>query len=535
MPLSKKAKIRRQQGKLKRQSARRDLNNAGVNRRQDSGGGVSFSATDLSMPPILTRNKGTRNLLSGRHEARRARADATADIIGQANKPASIKKSKAFRDLNSPSVNKQGGENASSTVRTKRDFVTGRTLFPVESGGKTQYFPLASKATPQERKRGAFVDDASVKMDAVNMLIPVADSVHDVIGQRTLFATENADGKKEYLPKESDATALELSRGKYIADTDVEAPSVGNTILDNKKLRYDFTQQRNLFATQATDGSTVYLPQKSKATAVELKKGQYVDDSEISAKLNLEPKDSMSNEKPRFDFSKRRKIFAVKNKDGDTIYLPRESDASELELARGLFIEDHIVDQHEQKRLRTALKNDSAEHALRRAQRADILSGGVNSKNLAAQPEPVSISTDGTRLWNGYSTPEVSHAKEQETLKELRPKYDLGRGRMLYLTETAKGKVDYLPLQEDASNNERIRGLYATFVPPEPLSTFLENQQDLNQESFETNLGEVKAYTQEEIDIAFENAPKLVLRSANLVSEVARQTPQLQQQFIDTD
>ena len=372
-------------------------------------------------------------------------------------------------------------------------------------------------------------------MDAVNTVIPAAKSVHDVIGQRTLFATENADGKKEYLPKESDATALELSRGKYISDTDVEAPSVGNTILNNKKLRYDFTQQRNLFATQATDGSTVYLPQKSKATTVELKKGQYVDDSEISAKLNLGSADSMSNEKPRFDFSKRRKIFAVKNKDGDTIYLPRESDASELELARGLFIEDDIVDQHEQKRLRTALKNDSAEHGLRRAQRADILAGGVNSKNLATQPEPVSISTDGTRLWDGYSTPEVSHAKEQETLKELRPKYDLGRGRMLYPTETAKGKVDYLPLQEDASNNERIRGLYATFVPPEPLSTFFENQQDLNQESFETNLGEVKAYTQEEIDIAFENAPKLVLRSANLVSEVARQTPQLQQQFIDTD
>ena len=45
--------------------------------------------------------------------------------------------------------------------------------------------------------------------------------------------------------------------------------------------------------------------------------------------------------------------------------------------------------------------------------------------------------------------------------------------------------------------------------------------------------GEVKAYTQEAIDSAFENAPSLVLRSAKMVSEVARQTPQLQQQFSD--
>ena len=77
---------------------------------------------------------------------------------------------------------------------------------------------------------------------------------------------------------------------------------------------------------------------------------------------------------------------------------------------------------------------------------------------------------------------------------------------------------------------------YAAFVPLEPLEIFLENQASQNgiaQQSFDTENGEVKAYTQEAINNAFESAPNLVLRSAQLVSIVARETPELQQHFSD--
>ena len=107
---------------------------------------------------------------------------------------------------------------------------------------------------------------------------------------------------------------------------------------------------------------------------------------------------------------------------------------------------------------------------------------------------------------------------------------------MLYPTEVAKGKIKYLPLLEDASNLERIQGLYAAFVPPEPLEVFLENQTAQNgvtQQWFETDLGEVKAYTQEAINAAFETAPRLVLRSTKFVMNIARNTPELHQQFED--
>jgi hypothetical protein len=128
----------------------------------------------------------------------------------------------------------------------------------------------------------------------------------------------------------------------------------------------------------------------------------------------------------------------------------------------------------------------------------------------------------------------VSEEKQQQTLEKLRPKYDIGKGRMLYPTETAQGKVEYLPLFRDARPEERFLGLYAAFVPPESLQDFLanaENQGEITRRSFASDRGNVKAYAQKDIDTLFDQAPTLVLRSAQLVSDSARQTPQLQQQF----
>lgn len=487
-------------------------------------------------PAIARRSK---SLFEGHVDRRTARSKKNANSTNSlsAGKAPNLKRKNARADLQPPK-----GKEASKKVQTKIDFATGRVLFPVESGGKTQYFPLESEATPNERRFGSFVSDASVKKDATNSLIEGGDSVNDVINQRQLFASTTANGKKEYLPSESDANALELASGKYIPDAQLESPSIAQGLLDTdinkkkQKLRYDFTKQRNLFAVRSKDGKDIYLPQKSKATTVELKRGLYVDDSEVSKKIDLGPATAMTKDKPRYDISKGRKVYGVKDKDGKTKYLPRASDASDFERARGLFIDDAVVDTHEKQRLRTALADKSADYMLRRAQRANKLAAGTTSKNIDNSRETISYAKDGTPIWDGFTPPEVSYEKQRETLKKLHSTYDIAKKRMLYPAEIAKGKIKYLPLLEDASNIERIRGLYVSFVPPEPLENFLKDnvqRGDIAPRNFTTQAGELKAYALNDIEQAFENAPSLILRSAKYVSNVARESSVLQQQRVN--
>jgi len=396
-----KKKIRRlQKGLLKRHNPRRDASTRSTTPRNTQSAADSEIASPTRSPATLTRSQGRRNQSPERSQARQARVDASANP----NSPPKISKPAALKQQStSQEPNNTNGKQASKG-KPKRDFATGRTLFPVESGSKTQYLPITREATSRERRLGLFVANDSVQKDAVNTLLDPATvepaSVRDFNTGRTLFATETADGKREYLPKESEATALELSQSKYLPDAQVEAPPIGNEVL-NKRPLFEFNGQRNLFATKATDGSIEYLPKKSDATAFELSQGRYINDGEISLKAPLGAENAMSKRKPR---------------------------------------------------------------------------------------------------------------------------YDIGKGRIIY----GKGKIEYLPLLEDASNSERIFGLYAAFVPLEPLQDFLANVEDQNQiarQSFATERGEVITYSQEDIDAAFEQAPTLVLRSAKLVIDSDRQTP----------
>jgi len=552
---TKKTMRRRQRGPLQRQNGRRSVRDGVTARRSrsasDGAGAIASSGASstsgssttslrLSSPATLTRSQGTRNLPAGRSEARSSRADAAASKTSasspQVAKRDTLKRQNAMRDRSSAPAQPMT-QPAKSVGKPKRDFATGRTLFPVESGGKTQYVPLASEATSLEVKNGAFIADAAVQKDPVNTLADRTTvkpaSLRDFASGRTVFATETTDGKREYVPKKSEATALELSQGKYVLDNQVEVPPRNNKVLNKPPLR-DFASGRTVFATETTDGSTEYLPKRSEATAVELSQGRYVNDEKVSAKSPLGAENAMSNLPSKYDLGKGRKVYAVNTPEGKTIYLPREGEANGQELAKGLFIPDDIVAQHESKRRRTALRDDAANVAQRRAQRATKLPAGVNRRSSSAAPIPVHKAKDGTELWDGFTPPQVSEEKQRETLKSLKPKYDIGKGRMLYPTETAQGKVEYLPLFKDASAEERFLGLYAAFVPPEPLEDFLANaetQSQIARQTFASNRGNVKAYSQEDIDTLFDQPPTLVLRSAQLVSDTARQILQLQQQF----
>ncbi|NEP33135.1 hypothetical protein [Moorena sp. SIO3B2] len=257
----------------------------------------------------------------------------------------------------------------------------GRKLFATKAAdGTIEFFPKKNEATAKELAEGRYLEGFAAK-DPVNQIEEAANFKHPTVKDtnmgRILFATTTTNwyGKKktEYLPRQSEATDGELLAGKYIPEKD----SIVEEVL-NKRPRYDFGNQRDLFAVKADDGSTVYLPKKSQATAKELSEGQYVPDVWISQNAPLGPANAMTNAAPKFDIDNNRKIFAVKDKDGNTTYLPRKSKATSEEKTRGLFIPDEVVEEHESKRLRTALRDDSANIAQRRAQRAAKLVGSTN-------------------------------------------------------------------------------------------------------------------------------------------------------------
>lgn len=291
------------------------------------------------------RQKGSLQRSDTRRDARsdarrdissRSRANAIirpANASPQVSKPAALRRATASRDL------KPLAKRAIPSRSSKRDLATGRILFPVDHQGKIQYLPIASEATPQELKLGLFVANDSVQQNPVNSpLDPATEKrpfVQEVSTGRTLFPTLNAKGKREYLPQKSEATALELSRGKYI------------------------------------------------------------DDDAISRKAPLGTANAMSPLSPTYDLGKGRQVYAVKTPAGKTLRLPRESEADGWERTQGLFIPDDIVDAHERQRPVRQDNAAAAAQSQRRAQRAARLPAGVTRQpDRPRPPAPARRATD---------------------------------------------------------------------------------------------------------------------------------------------
>ena len=172
-----------------------------------------------------------------------------------------------------------------------------------------------------------------------------------------------------------------------------------NLIVD-KIPTHDLGKGRMVFAIKTKDGKTIRLPQESMASDKEKAKGLYIPDAVISQYKSAPPRgtaDNISSEKPTHDLGKSRKIFPVEIEGKGTIYLPKQSEASESEKLRGAYIPDEIVDKNEKQRQRTAAKDKSG-YLLKRAQRAVKVAGGVNQHNIDTEPKPVTEAEDGTRI-----------------------------------------------------------------------------------------------------------------------------------------
>ncbi len=124
--------------------------------------------------------------------------------------------------------------------------------------------------------------------------------------------------------------------------------------------------------------------------------------------------------------------------------------------------------------------------------------------------------------------------------------------RKLFATKAADGSIEYFPKKNQATAQELAEGRYLEgFAAKDPMNTIQEaskykrptvTEASTGRTLFATTttnwLGRSKTEylprqseaTEQEL-LTGEQAPQLVLRSAQFVSDVARETPELQQQF----
>ncbi|WP_299462928.1 hypothetical protein [uncultured Microscilla sp.] len=109
-------------------------------------------------------------------------------------------------------------------------------------------------------------------------------------------------------------------------------------VTKGKKPKYDIGKGRSVYPSKDENGKTVYLPTESDASDLEKAKGLFVSDEDA---LGDKPgKELVKDGKPKFDIGKGRSIYPSNNAKGKTVYLPKKSEATDAEKRAGLFVDD---------------------------------------------------------------------------------------------------------------------------------------------------------------------------------------------------
>ncbi|UII27015.1 hypothetical protein LVD15_00840 [Fulvivirga maritima] len=313
-------------------------------------------------------------------------------------------RSKAESKRESRAVRAGHAENGQKPVADKKpkyDLGKGRSVYAVKDArGKTVYVPKESEATDAEREHGLFVKDSSVDPPAKEGREAVKGGTPriDLGKDRNVYPVKNDEGKTIYLPKESEATDAERERGLFVKDSSVDPPTKeGREAIKDGTPRKDLGKGRDVYPVKKDNGNTIYLPRESDATDFEKANGLFVKDSSVTEPPAPAGREALKDKKPRYDQGKGRYIYPAKDEAGNTRYLPRASEATDDEKERGLFVRDEEVDTPEEK-------------------------------------------------W----TP-VAGGK---------PKYDQDKGRYVYPVKDADGHLTYLPAEGDATEYEKEHQLY---------------------------------------------------------------------------
>lgn len=179
---------------------------------------------------------------------------------------------------------------------------------------------------------------------------------------------------------------------------------------------------------------------------------------------------TVSELSPKTDLAKNRTVYATVNSDGKTEFLPAESDASDSEKKRGLFIKDSAIEKLRPDSVSKKLTSDPPKYDLAKGRKVygservnadgDTVKEFLPRKSDATQTEIDS----GFFVDDALIKANAADGTPNKLNNSKRPKYDLGKGRTVYPTTfvNADGQsvTQYFPRESEASNSERADGLF---------------------------------------------------------------------------
>lgn len=217
---------------------------------------------------------------------------------------------------------------------------------------------------------------------------------------------------------------------------------------------YDVLKGRNVYLTTDGNGKQRFVPKESNATAKEKAKGLFIKDSTIIKKgKNALSKDAQ----PKLD-STGRNTYPVKGEDDTTQYLPKESDATQEEKNLGQYVEESS--------LNSPVKAKQASE------------GGLPIRDLGKGRKVYATrSEDGDQIFLPREQDATSYEKRKglfvtnesaamqtqgKQMAEGKPIRDVGKNRMAYPTASTDGEIVFYPRQSEATPNEIKRGQFVT-------------------------------------------------------------------------
>lgn len=409
-----------------------------------------------------------------------------------------------------------------ATRKKKRGSNSKSKINRIKSGINRKITTLALKAIKTSIRKSGFKLKEGIAAKRIQRSSPPQKNTRDKgktkptfdIGKgRLIYPQKGDDGKVKYLPKESAASKDEIKKGLFIKEDKKDAKEIAKDL----RRKYDIGKGRFVYPVKDANGNLSYLPKESEASSIEKGGGQFVKDTAVVQKV-------AQSLKAKYDIGKGRYLFPVEGVNNKVEYLPKRDDASKFELANGQFVENGDVKDLEPKQERRIRRAKSKSTSKPEPPALDA----QGRRNLNSRP--MVEASDGTKLWDSKKVPETSIEKEREMLKSLKPKYDLGKKRMIYPVEKENGKTEYMPLKDEASKDEIKKGLYADFVPPEGLQKFIED--NLPKKEMEVDGGKIRAIALDDLESAFNQLPKLVLRQHKSIKEEIENETALQQEWV---
>ncbi len=406
--------------------------------------------------------------------------------------------------------------------RRKRSSGSGSGPSRIRSRTKRGITTAGSKVRKAVRRRSADnTSESSSNRRTIRSAPPAANTRDkqrtkpklDIGKGRLVYPSKGDDGRVRYLPRESEATSDEIKKGLYIRMARKDAKQIETGI----SRKFDVGKGRFIYPVKDANGKVSYLPRESEASKIERENGAFVKNTEVVQKV-------AENLKARYDVGKSRYVFPVEGANKKIEYLPKRGDANKFELSNGLFVRDEDVqgmEPREERRIRRVSR-------LSKKKPEQPATDDQGRRNLKTRPIPAA--KDGTELWNLKDIPDISIEKERTLLKTLKPKYDLGKGRMIYPVLNEKGKTIYLPLKNEANKKELKEGLFADFVPKDGMPKFISDNMTKNE--IEVEGGKIKAITEEDLRSALDKLNDLVLRPHKEVIETLQNNVAVQQEWV---